>query len=125
MRIISRCDLESWLAREILGCEPLRKPPARARRETPERDWKYRAWIRSLPCCVCGAELYVEAAHTGDHGISQKASDYRAIPLCPPHHRTRADSYHFLGRREFERRHGLDVEVLVKRLNAAWKSRAA
>ena len=123
---MTRAQLERFLAREILGREPLRKPPAKARRETPERDAKYRAWIRSLPCVACGSERYIEAAHCGtDGGMAQKASDRSCIPLCAPHHRTRADSYHALGRRGFELRHGLDCAALVARLNREWRERAA
>ena len=126
MKITPSHDLERWLAREVLGKNIGPKPSARVRREAPARDWKYRAWIRTLPCTVCETTRYIEAAHTGrDGGMSQKASDYSCIPLCAPCHRTRSDSYHFVGRREFERRHGLDIAALVARLNEAWRELAA
>jgi len=47
--------LRRWLAREILESEIPRKPPKRAIKSMgPARNARYRAWIRSLPCCLCG-----------------------------------------------------------------------
>jgi hypothetical protein len=114
--------LRRWLAREILECEIPRKPPNRATKSVgPARDARYRAWIRSLPCCVCALEPAGEAAHTGrDGGMGQKASDYSCVPLCRNCHTQNADSYHRLGRAEFERRHRLDLAGIVIRLNCDW-----
>jgi hypothetical protein len=82
------------------------------------RNPKYVAWIRTLPCLVCGRATGVEAAHTGQHGIGQKSPDTSAIPLCAHHHRTGRDSYHRLGRRIFEQRYQLDIRAVVARLNS-------
>ena len=84
----------------------------------PARSPKYLAWIRTLPCLVCGRAIGVEAAHTGPHGIGQKSADTSAIPLCVQHHRTGRDSYHRLGRRIFEQRYQLDIRAVVARLNS-------
>ncbi len=54
----------------------------------PPRNPHYLAWIRTLPCVVCGSTGWIEASHTGPHGLGQKSSDYSAIPLCAKHHRT-------------------------------------
>ena len=83
----------------------------------PPRDAQYLAWIRTLPCAVCGSTLWIEASHTGPHGLSQKSSDYSAIPLCPKHHRTGSDSYHRLGPRKFAAAHNLEIRAIVSRLN--------
>ena len=83
----------------------------------PPRSRTYLAWIRTLPCAVCGETRGIEASHTGPHGIGQKSSDYSAIPLCDKHHRTASDSYHKLGPRKFSQRHSLDVTALVRLLN--------
>ncbi len=48
----------------------------------PVRDPAYRRFIRSLPCAACGKSRFIECAHTGPHGLSQKASDLDCIPLC-------------------------------------------
>jgi hypothetical protein len=82
------------------------------------RNLKYLAWIRTLPCLVCGRTVGIEAAHTGPHGMAQKSPDTSAIPLCARHHRTGSDSYHKLGSRAFERHHRLDIRTVVERLNA-------
>ena len=85
----------------------------------PARDPKYLAWIRSLPCAVPGCRAtYIEAAHTGPHGMSQKSSDRSCIPLCGRHHRRGNDSLHGLGPARFQQHHKLEIADLVKRLNS-------
>src|SRR5271169_5833384 len=84
----------------------------------PGRSRYYLAWIRTLPCVVCGSTRGIEASHTGPHGLGQKSSDYSAIPLCAKHHRTGSDSYHRLGPRRFSEVHNLDIRAIVSRLNA-------
>ena len=81
------------------------------------RNPRYLAWIRTLPCLVCGRTTGIEAAHTGPHGMAQKSPDISAIPLCARHHRTGRDSYHKLGARVFERHHQLDIRAVVAHLN--------
>jgi hypothetical protein len=112
-------QLGNWLAREIAreiwGREPQRAPRRRQRRG-PARNYRYRGWIRSLPSAVSG-EAGCDACHTGRfHGMGQKASDYTCIPLTREEHL----EYHARGRQEFEARHDLDIQVLVRRLNRCW-----
>ena len=83
----------------------------------PSRNSRYLAWIRTLPCVVCGSRKGIEAAHTGPHGLGQKSPDSSAIPLCYKHHRTANDSYHRLGARRFAEAHNLDLPAIVRRLN--------
>jgi hypothetical protein len=92
---------------------------AKVKQTKPVRDRKYLAWIRLQWCVICehvtGSEAgtrHIEAAHSGPHGISQKASDWDAIPLCVRHHRTGRDSYHVLGRKFFAH-HGMKREVII------------
>jgi hypothetical protein len=93
-----------------------RRSPRRRSGRGPARNWKYRAWIRSLPSAVSGAEG-CEAAHTGDDGgMAMKASDYSCIPLTPEEHR----EYHRVGRVAFELATGINCKALVKRLNHDW-----
>jgi hypothetical protein len=113
----------------LIRYTPLRRakapPRVRARpRRGPDRDPAYLQWIRSLPCAICGANgARSEAAHTsvlGPRGLSQKASDYSAIPLCFGHHRGNADSYHALGERAFADKHAVDIPNLVRRLLSSY-----
>ena len=84
----------------------------------PSRDPEYLAFVRSLPCCVCGSRRSVEAHHTGPRGLSQKSSDYSAIPLCALlHHRGGRHSYHVLGRRAFEEHHKISIAQIVGQLS--------
>jgi hypothetical protein len=90
---------------------------SKPRTARPVRHPKYLAWIRTLPCLVCGASRGIEASHTGPHGLGQKSPDTSAIPLCTRHHRTGNDSYHKLGPRKFAELHNLDIPAIVARLN--------
>ena len=119
--VMSSYNLRRWLAREVLGSDLGRKPP-QPERNGPPRDWKYRAWIRSLPCVACNSTRYVEAAHTGrDGGMRQKSSDYSCVSLCAVCHRVGPRSYHWIGKDAFEKLHKLNFARLVKRLNRAWR----
>jgi hypothetical protein len=60
-----------------------------------EKNEKYLNFIRSQPCCICGA-INTEAAHIRtaslEHGkrglgMQEKSSDAWALPLCNEHHR--------------------------------------
>ena len=84
----------------------------------PSRDSRYLQWIRTLPCSVCRTTRNIEAAHTGPHGLGQKAPDSTAIPLCITHHRAADDSYHKLGPRKFAQIHNLDIAGIVADLNS-------
>ncbi len=92
-------------------------------RRGPERCPAYLAWIRTLTCAVCGKPSTscqpTEAAHTsalGPRDLSQKSSDFSAIPLCSWHHRRSPDSYHSLGERRFGQKFGIRIEELVPAL---------
>jgi hypothetical protein len=98
---------------------PVRKKRSRPRRG-PDRNPHYLAWIRTLPCVVCGTSSAVEAAHTnalGPRGMGQKTSDFSAIPLCSGHHQLDTDSYHRLGEERFAREHCIDLPEIVTALN--------
>lgn len=42
--------------------------------------------VAQLPCCVCGAHG-VQVHHVREgQGMSQRASDFLTVPLCPPCH---------------------------------------
>jgi hypothetical protein len=103
-------------------------PKKRKPRRGPERDRKYLAFIRSFPCLLC-ARLVItqhtltEAAHTGPHGMSQKAPDDRALPLCGYHHREGVNSLHRLGT-AFWKEAGLDREKLVAYYQQLYKKAA-
>ena len=95
-----------------------RRPPRlrKPRRVNTQRNWRYRRWIRSLPSAVSGY-YGCEAAHTGtDGGMSLKASDYSCIPLLPVEYR----EYHAIGRKAFERKHGISCAEMAKNLNRLW-----
>lgn len=85
----------------------------------PVRDAAYLKFVRSLPCLGCGRRYGVEAAHTGPHGLSQKASDLSCIPLC------RYGCHRAFDRnpRGFAGENYIDVPAVVKRLNQFWQEK--
>lgn len=71
----------------------------------------YLDWIRSLPCLVC----HREGCHAHHNGHSSR-NDYLAVPLCPDHHVLGGDSYHRMGHKSFENKHGIDLTSAIIRL---------
>ena len=107
----------------LLWKADLERKQRRKVRRGPLRDPKYREWIRTLPCTVCGSSWRVEAAHTGsDGGMSMKPSDYSCIPLCRYCHTGGSSAYHKIGKPAFEQNHGLNLKRLVRTLNSRWAS---
>lgn len=91
------------------------------------RDPAYLAWIRKQPCAAKGATRCsgpIAAHHAGSHGISQKAGDRTAIPLCAGHHQFGYQALHVMGK-AFWTRHGLDRIELIANLNLAYELREA
>lgn len=75
-------------------------------------DARYRRFVKSFACCVCGRRT-VDAAHIGSKGLGSKASDYTCIPLCREHH----ELQHQLGSEElFADQYGLDIEEVQRDL---------
>jgi hypothetical protein len=97
-----------------------RKAPRRSprKRRGPARNWKYRGWIRTQPCCACGSERDVQAAHTVNNGMASKGPDTSCVPLCVPCHRE-YDSGLRSGS-QFEADNGIEMAGVVETLNRAW-----
>ena len=85
------------------------------------RDRDYLAWIRSLPCLICGSRRS-EAAHLGARAFGQKCSDRETGPLCAWDHRLGPRAQHALGRM-FWQHHGIDPARLIRELNDAYQAR--
>jgi|GEM_PF-2466495 hypothetical protein len=118
-------QLRSYLAWAVHGRKPERRASTPTRKGPP-RDENYKAWIRTFPCCACGAVGRSEAAHTGsDGGMSMKASDYSCVPLCSDCHTQAPGAYHRVGRRAFEHRHGLSFMRIVTQMNFEWCGKCA
>jgi hypothetical protein len=106
-----------------LGPKPPKSGP-KPRKPIPKQSAKRKAYrasqaradglahmgeVAALGCLVCGARP-VEVHHLPD-----PRSDFRVIPLCPPHHRREYGpvSYHY-SRRAFNAAHGSDDELLAR-----------
>jgi hypothetical protein len=71
--------------------------------------WEHMQSVKGLPCLVCGC-YGVEVHH-----LPSPRSDFRVIPLCPPHHRREysTGSYHY-SRKAFNAAHGSDDALLAR-----------
>lgn len=68
--------------------------------------------VAEMGCILCKRLGYegtpAELHHIREGaGMSQRASDFLVVPLCPEHHRGKT-GMHGLGSRGFERRYGID-----------------
>lgn len=78
---------------------------------------QYKNAVAEIGCIVCistglgrtPAELHHPRE---DQGMSERASDWLVIPLCPEHH-TGKTGFHGLGRRRFECMYGLSELDLI------------
>jgi hypothetical protein len=97
------------------------------------KDKPYLAWIHTQQCVAFERRLIVTglldispcvgritAHHAGPHGLSQRADDWTALPLCDAHHQHGPHSVHKLGKL-FWAFHGLDRFGLIAALNLAYQ----
>ena len=71
------------------------------------RNKKYLEYIRQQPCLICGI-IPSQSHHIqtkNNHGTALKPGDYWCIPLCLGCHQM----LHFVGKKTFLKRHGIDV----------------
>jgi len=108
-----------------------RKAPRRRTGRGPARNWKYRGWVRTLPCACHIVEMElgeagawspcfgaVQAAHTVNNGRGSKGSDYSCVPLCAYHHQEYDNGLR--SKDLFEADHNISMAGLVARLNHEW-----
>ena len=79
------------------------------------RDPKYRKWLKTQPCIVCGKSGETEAAHIriGAHaGKGEKPGDDSCVPLCSACHREQ----HNIGEYTF-----WDLYVNLAMMLQAWR----
>jgi hypothetical protein len=76
--------------------------------------------VADMPCYACfqdGLEMQSEVHHIRSlklgSGMGKKSDVVYTIPLCPKHHRFGKVSVH-LGKKEFEKRYGTELEILEK-----------
>lgn len=57
-------------------------------KENPVRNKKYRDWVKTLPCCECGAPADDphHIINAGESGMGTTACDLLTMPLCRTHH---------------------------------------
>ena len=80
------------------------------------------AFIRTLPCAVCGKCGETEAAHVryGDRragqrptGMQEKPDDRFTVPLCAEHHRLKNYAQHNFSEQLWWKRIGIDPVLLA------------
>jgi len=94
------------------------RPRPLYQRRPPITSPAYLRFVRTLPCCACGARRSIEAAHIGPRGLGQKRDDKDALPLCKWCHR----ELHELGPVEFTQKYPVDFPTLILKWNAFFES---
>ncbi len=108
-------EIESLKSVLNLSVDP--EPPASFMKKPKLQRWesvKYLQWVKSQPCCVCGATAD-DAHHIigyGQGGIGTKAHDLFTIPLCRVHHSELHNDP-----KEWEREHGSQIVFLFRFLD--------
>ncbi|WP_306801899.1 DUF968 domain-containing protein [Providencia sp. PROV257] len=93
------------------------EPPASLMLKPKFKRWtsdEYIKWVKSQPCCVCGATSD-DAHHLighGQGGMGTKAHDLFTIPLCRVHHGELHKDPN-----EWEREHGSQLVLLFRFLD--------
>lgn len=98
----------------------------------PVIDDAYRAWISSMPCCICyrrSHKLYPQTAfvypsqsqchHIEAGGMGTKCSDHLTVPLCWKHHR----QAHDLGRIRIKEKYQVDFHQVAGEMLAIYQGR--
>lgn len=70
---------------------------------------KYLAFIRTLPCSVCGEQSEPHHVHAG--GMGMKCNDTRTVPLCRKCHQEHDNK----GSETFQRAHNIDFKDIMLR----------
>lgn len=74
----------------------------------------YLSKVADLGCLICRRQAEIHHVRFGQ-GMSQRASDYLVIPLCPAHHRTGGYGVAIhAGQKQFELQHGSELELLAQ-----------
>ena len=88
-------------------------------RAATSQEKAYLGRVAELGCVLC-RRLGLGASPAEVHhprmgtGAGRRASHYDAIPLCPCHHRSSNDALHAMGRKAWERHHGITELELVE-----------
>ncbi|MCK1144550.1 DUF968 domain-containing protein [Providencia stuartii] len=108
---------DEWVSKPVLNLTIDTEPPASLMLKPKLQRWtndKYLQWVKSQPCCVCGATSD-DAHHLighGQGGMGTKAHDLFTIPLCRIHHcELHKDP------NEWEREHGSQLVLLFRFLD--------
>jgi len=77
--------------------------------------------VANLGCCICDRLGYPDTPAECHHprtgvGAGRRSSHFDAIPLCPAHHRIGPEALHVMGRKAWERHHGVTELELLERV---------
>lgn len=104
---------------KILPRRELQGVPHKRRRDRVARDGSYMDHVAAMACGVCGAHG-VQLHHVREgQGMSQRASDWLVIPLCPDCH-TGPSGLHG-DRSAFRIRKLSELDVLARVIEASWR----
>lgn len=85
-------------------------------KQPPYTSLEYKAFVATLPCCICGIDNDTVVAH---HSTTKGAGggDDTCIPLDHFHH----NAFHQKGRKTFAKFYSVNIDELVKQTQEAWE----
>ncbi len=87
---------------------PKQDKPKKKGKTQKEKD--HLNWVASNPCSVCNNHT-VQIHHIREFG--EPRDHFKSIPLCYNHHLGH-NGIHFLGKKEFRKRYGHELDMLKK-----------
>lgn len=91
---------------------------------TSAADRRHMGRVAELGCILCrykgiyGSPAEVHHIRTGT-GAGRRSAHKKSIPLCFPHHRGSNEAIHVMGRKEWERYHGITELQLLEMTDKA------
>jgi hypothetical protein len=91
----------------------IKKPGPKPKKSKSKAEKDHLNLVASLPCMVCNIHP-VNVHHIRESG--EPRDHYKTIPLCPDHHQGYL-GIHYLGKKEFYKRFGHEMDMLEKLRN--------
>jgi hypothetical protein len=81
-------------------------------------------WMNWNPCVICGSTP-CDNAHSTTGGTGNKAHYSKIVPLCRVHHDEYDGRLHKGGKKTFQKKYGVDLEILSAMYQDRWQKMQA
>lgn len=106
--MIKKCNCEPFQTCELCRVD-LSKPEKKKKHSKTKEEKDHLNWVASLGCVICGCVACVHHIRI----LGEPRNHFKTIPLCYNHHQGK-EGIHTLGKYEFRKRYGHELEMLKK-----------